>query len=199
VNYTIFTGGGAKNMFGTFSTAGSTPITNEQLKVPVRIDTLQWFASSEGDWLYYGEDNGSTQGESAWIVKIVPNAPAANVPVYFMSQTSGGTSTSKNLQSIPPACNFLVTDSNPFRTRDLTNEYSGCWDLTGLLAKDSSGNFIATPSSKIRPINSTVSINNKSIMMGIQHHMSSGGVVGRNGQGEGGQVIMLKPKNLPTV
>jgi hypothetical protein len=91
-----------------------------------------------------------------------------------------------------------VNDTNPYRTRDFSNEYSGSWDLTGLLAKDSSGVFIATPSSRIRPIDSAVSINNKSIMLGIQHHMASGGIIGTKGLGEGGQIIMLKPKNLPT-
>jgi hypothetical protein len=198
VNYTINTGGGAKNMFGTFSARLNEVITNEQLKVPLRVDTLQWYASSDGDWLYLGEDIGSTQAESAWIVKIVPDSLASNVPIYFMSQTSGNSRTTKAYQTIPASSHYLVNDTNPYRTRDFTSEYSGSWDLTGLLAKDSGGAFVATTSSRIRPIDATVSINNKYIMIGTQHHMISGGVIGTKGLGEGGQLIMLKPKGLPT-
>jgi hypothetical protein len=59
--------------------------------------------------------------------------------------------------------------------------------------------FISLHKSRIRPIDATVSINDKCIMIGTQHHMISGGLIGTKGLGEGGQMIMLKPKGLPTV
>jgi hypothetical protein len=92
-----------------------------------------------------------------------------------------------------------VSNTNPYYSRDDTNEYSGSWDLSGLLAKNADGSFkAATPSAKIRPIDATVSINDKLIMLGVQHHHASGGAVGTKRLGEGGQLIMMKPKNLPT-
>jgi hypothetical protein len=41
-----------------------------------------------------------------------------------------------------------------------------------------------------------VAINNKLLMLGTQHHMSSAGVIAEKGLGQGGQLIMMKPKNL---
>jgi hypothetical protein len=197
-NYTIYTGGGAKNKLGNYSYFSGT-VTNEQLKIPYKVDTFQWYATSEGDWLYFGEDGSSTQGESCWLAKVPSTPSTAKVPTYFMSQTSGGSATTKALQTVPPRCSYLVSNTNPYYSRDDTNEYSGSWDLSGLLAKNADGSFkAATPSAKIRPIDATVSINDKLIMLGVQHHHASGGAVGTKRLGEGGQLIMMKPKNLPT-
>jgi hypothetical protein len=212
-NYTIITGGGAKNKGGAYSGAqqsgtGSTSVRrvqsinqDEQLKIPTIVDTLQWYATAEGNWLYFGEDGGAWDGEACWLAKFNPNNLTANggkVPIYFMSQLTGGTTSSKFKQTIPSKCHVNGLSPSPLlSSTDVTSEYSGSWDLTGLLLKNVDGSFKASTTSRIREIDSQASINDKLIMLGTQPHYATGGVIAAKGLGEGGQLIMLKPKGLP--
>jgi hypothetical protein len=206
-NYTIFTGGGAKNKLGFYSGANQSRRTesstnaDEQNKVPYIVDTLQWYVTSDpsgSDWMYLGEDSSTVDAEACWLAKFYPNnLVGSDVPTYFMSQLSGCRNTSKAYQTIPPRCNYNV-NVGVFSTKDNSTEISGSWDLTGLLVKNLDGSFKAQPGDRIRTFDDDVSINNKLIMLGTQHHMSSGGPIATKGLGEGGQLIMLKPKNLPT-
>jgi hypothetical protein len=203
-NYYIYTGGGAKNKLGFYSTnysnarAQSSTNANEQRKVPYVVDTLQWYAAAGGEnWMYFGEDSSTIDAEACWLAKFDPNnLVGSNVETYFMSQLSGARNTTKALQTIPPRCNYTVSATNPLMASDNSTEASGSWDLTGLLAKNPDGSFKATTSSRVREIDSTIPINDKLIMLGTQYHLASGGGIGTKGVGEGGQLIMLKPKGL---
>ena len=211
-NYQVLTAGGAKNRVGNFG--GRAVITEEQNKVPVLVDTLQWYsASNNQNWLYMGEDASSSSSSSgsgstnpviafagdahnaAWLAPFTPNDLAGKkVPLYFMSQLSGGTASSKFKQSIPANTNYENV-TNAFYQADRTHEYSGSWDLSGMLHK-SSGAFVANTTTKLRTIDSQVPINNKTIMIGADMHYVAGGVIGKNTLGQGGQILALKPKNL---
>jgi hypothetical protein len=205
-NYGIYTGGGAKNKLGFYSTNfadrrnSNSLNADEQKKVPFIVDTLQWYAAAGGEnWMYFGEDSSTCDAEACWLAKFDPDSlVGSNVETYFMSQLSGASKSSKALQTIPPRCNYNVSTTGTYGTRDNSTEYSGAWDLTGLLVKNQDGTFKATPSSRIRQFDDDVSINDKLLMLGTQHHMSSGGPINTKGLGQGGQLIMLKPKGLPT-
>jgi len=214
-NYQVNLAGGGKNKLGRFSGRSAT-IATEQDKVPALVDTVQWCSASNNQhWLYMAEDASSSTtsfaatsaGASAsaalgdahnacWIMPFTPNALAGKkVPLYYMSQLTGGTASSKYLQSIPAKTNVDISFNNPFDNVDKTHEYSGCWDLSGLLLK-TNGSFAATSNSRIREFDSQVSINNKTLMIGTEMHYASGGVIGKNALGQGGQLLALKPKNL---
>jgi hypothetical protein len=151
--------------------------------------------------LYFGEDGGAWDGEACWLAKFDPNNLTANsgkVRTYFMSQITGCTYSSKYLHTIPSKCHSFGLSPSPLLAKDVTCEYSGSWDLTGLLLKNGDGSFKASPTSRIREIDSQASINDKLIMLGTQPHYVTGGVIAAKGLGEGGQLIALKPKGLPT-
>jgi len=81
-------------------------------------------------------------------------------------------------------------------TRADGHEFAGVVDLSGMLARDANGNFIATAGvgATRRVAERNVPINNKTIAMGLQAHTYSGGIIAAMSGDRGGQVYAYQPQ-----
>jgi hypothetical protein len=85
-------------------------------------------------------------------------------------------------------------------SRDRTTEFSGTWDLSALVAKDASGNFLPiakTTGSELAATNAGVALNDKLLLGVIQHGGESGGQASDMMADNGGQLMILQLK-LPS-
>ena len=80
------------------------------------------------------------------------------------------------------------------------HEFSGIIDLSGMLARDASGNWIAIAGvgATKRTADKLVPINNKTIAMGLQAHNLYSGIISAMAGDRGGQVYAYKPQ-LPLI
>ena len=128
-------------------------------------------------------------GERTFISKVRTDG----VPMtYYFIAMAGGASNTRNIAKVGvPA---LV---NPAGTQGF--EFSGVI-LSGMLARDASGNWIATAGvgATKRTADKLVPINNKTIAMGLQAHNLNNGIINAMAGDRGGQVYAYKPQ-LPLV
>ena len=149
------------------------------------IDGLEWIAAADNkDYIIIQEDGGNKYGERMFIAEI----PAAGVkPTYkFIAQAGGSLNTrTKAGVSVPAGTAATATAS----------EFSGVADLSGILKEGT-----ALGGAARRAAEATVSIEDKYIAVGLQHHSASGGVIEKFNLDRGGQVYIYKPDNiLPAV
>ena len=113
---------------------------------------------------------------------------------YFIAQ-SGGRLNTRMLANVgvPAMTNDGVWASS-------AHEFSGVIDLSGMLARDANGNFLATAGVgyQTRLQERLTPINNKTIAMGLQAHQLSAGIVRAMSGDRGGQLYAYQP-NIPAV
>lgn len=113
---------------------------------------------------------------------------------YFIAQSGGRYNTRMKANVGVPA------KTNDGNWASSAHEFSGAIDLSGMLAKDASGNFIATAGvgATKRAVERTIPINNKTIAFGLQAHQLTGGIIRAMTGDRGGQIFAYQP-NLPAV
>lgn len=158
------------------------------------IDGLYWVAAAgtnEG-YVVIQEDGGNYYGERTFLSKV--RTDGVPMTYYFIAQSGGRYNTRMKANVGVPA------KTNDGNWASSAHEFSGAIDLSGMLAKDASGNFIATAGvgATKRAVERTIPINNKTIAFGLQAHQLTGGIIRAMTGDRGGQIFAYQP-NLPAV
>jgi hypothetical protein len=155
------------------------------------IDGFEWIAAAgtTNGYFVIQEDGGNFLGERSFIAKI--RTDGVPLTYYFIAMAGGAQNTRMKARvGVPALTNTVAT----------AGEFSGVIDLSGMLARDASGNWIATAGvgATKRMAERMVPINNKTIAMGLQMHGLVGGIINAMAGDRGGQVYAYKPQ-LPLV
>jgi hypothetical protein len=155
------------------------------------IDGIEWIAAAgtTDGYIVIQEDGGNYFGERTFITKVSMTGP---LTYYFIAQSGGRMNT-----------RMLANVGVPARTNDglwasSAHEFSGVIDLSGMLQRDASGNFVASAGvgATKRMAERMIPINNKTIAFGLQAHQLTAGIVRAMSGDRGGQLYAYKP-NLP--
>ncbi|KAJ1634199.1 hypothetical protein T492DRAFT_611328 [Pavlovales sp. CCMP2436] len=149
------------------------------------VDGLEVFASLDGDYMLIQEDSGNTFGERMFITKL---GEAGDLSFKFIAQ-SGGSGNTRNSNGVGvPAGTNLGGGSH---------EFSGTFDLSGLLKKDAYGKYMVKANAQQgvakRAADKLVAINDKLLMVGLQAHNLIGGVISAFNNDRGGQLYIYQP------
>lgn len=149
------------------------------------IDGFEWIASSDNanGYVVIQEDSGNDFGERTFLSKVEVGVPQT---YYFIAMAGGDDNTRiKAMNSVPAG-----SAGSPN-----THEFSGVIDLSGMLAMDASGAFLATAGDGYsrRQAEAAVPINEKIIAFGLQAHSINKGVISALRGDRGGQVYAFKP------
>jgi len=155
------------------------------------IDGLEWLATpgSINGYIVIQEDGGNLYGERSFITRV--RTDGVPLTYYFIAMAGGAKNTRMLARvGVPALTNNYLT----------AHEFSGVIDLSGVLARDASGNWIATAGvgATKRMAERLVPINNKTIALGLQSHGLMGGIISAMAGDRGGQVFAYRP-NLPLV
>jgi len=148
------------------------------------IDGLEWMAAAGGeDYVVIHEDSGNDFGERKFLAKI-----GTPMKYYFVAM-SGGTKNSRSLAGVSAV-------EGVFKNAD-SHEFSGATDLSGLLAKDSSGAFRLPAGAQNglgRSIAAEVPVDGKDIVVSLQAHSNWGGWTESFHSDAVGQLFVYRPK-----
>jgi len=158
------------------------------------IDGIEWIASAgtPDGHIIIQEDGGNYYGERTFLSKV--RTDGTPMTYYFIAQSGGRYNTRMKAHVGVPA------QTNDGWWASSAHEFSGVIDLSGMLLKDTSGNFVAKAGigATKRQAERTIPINNKTIAMGLQAHQLTAGIV-RAMQGDrGGQIYAYQP-SIPAV
>ena len=155
------------------------------------IDGFEWIAAAgtTNGYFVIQEDGGNWMGERTFITKV--RTDGTPLTYYFIAMAGGSQNTRMKARVGVPA--LVNSGAN-------AAEFSGVIDLSGMLARDASGNWIATAGvgATKRTAERLVPINNKTIAFGLQSHTLSAGIISAMAGDRGGQVYAYKPQ-LPLV
>ena len=158
------------------------------------IDGIYWVAAkgTTDGYIIIQEDGGNVYGERTFITRVRTDGVA--LTYYFIAQSGGALNTRMVARVGVPA------GTNDGYWASAAHEFSGIIDLSGMLARDASGNWIATAGvgATKRMAERQVPINNKTLVMGMQAHQQTAGIIRAMGGDRGGQLYTYKPQ-LPLV
>lgn len=173
-------GGNATMNYDRAQAAGEGKATFED------VDGMEWYAAADSEYGYLliQEDSGNDYGERTFIAEIKVGVP---MTYYFIAMSGGSESSRLGIGGVGvPAGTWNVPGSH---------EFSGSMDLSGMLAKDERGDFIASAGNGAskRAAEKMVPINDKIIAFGLQAHNLEEGVIRTFRGDRGGQVYAYKP------
>jgi len=159
----------------------------------VSPDGLMWVKSSDADVLIVDEDSGNDFGERKFALVIDPKTlnVLPDATGYFLAQAGG----SKNPRAVAKVAAYEGT----FKSAT-SSEFSGSWDVTGLITRKADGTFY-TPAelagtgeqaiAQSRPLS-------EHVLIGVlQQTGESGGAVAANKADYGGQIFQFS-LDVPT-
>jgi hypothetical protein len=139
------------------------------------------------------EDSGNFLGERQFITGPLEHEDDGVELTYYFISFSGGDENTRMVEGVGiPA--GVTTSAN-------SHEFSGIFDLSGLIAKDADGNFLisAADSGKAkRDADAATEINDKYIYLSLQAHNHDGGLVEAMRADRGGQWLVYQPQGIPT-
>jgi len=153
------------------------------------IDGIEWIAAAgtTDGYIVIQEDGGNYFGERTFITKV--KTDGTPLTYYFIAMSGGRLNT-----------RMLAHVGVPAMTNDGTwassaHEFSGVIDLSGMLARDANGNFLAVAGAGFtkRLRERTTPINNKTIALGLQAHQLTAGIVRAMSGDRGGQLYAYQP------
>jgi len=155
------------------------------------IDGLEIFAAKDGNlYAMIQEDSGNNYGERMFITGPLEHDDDGEELTYYFVAMSGGDLNTRMVAGvgIPAGVN----------TSPRAHEFSGLFDMSGLLRKDGKDFALEASDSgfRKREEDAKVGINDKYIMVGLQSHNFDGGVIGTFGGDRGGQWLCYQP-NIP--
>jgi len=148
------------------------------------VDGMEWIAAANGeDYFVIHEDGGNLYGERKFLAKV-------GVPMkYFFVAQSGGSQNTRELASVSSVAGV--------HGRATSHEFSGAFDLSGLLRKDAAGNFeltVGDVTGKKRVLEAATPINEKIIAVNLQAHSNNAGWADTFKTDRVAQVLAYKPK-----
>ena len=163
------------------------------------IDGLEAFMAADGNmYLMIQEDSGNKYGERMFISSPLEHeADGVDLTYYFVAM-SGGQSNSRQKAGVGVPAGTACFDGEKFDAD--AHEFSGLFDMSGLLRKDDSGEFAMSASdtgAAKHENNALVEINDKYVLVGLQAGNLACGVIGAFQADRGGQWLLYQP-NIPT-
>lgn len=143
------------------------------------------------------EDSGSKLGERAMITSALEHDADGNDLKYYLIAMSGGEDNTRMKAGVGIPKGVACHDGEKYVSG--AHEFSGAFDVSGLLRKDESGSFVlkATDTGMQKRANDAlVPINDKNIIMTLQSGKWSCGVIGAFASDRGGQWLVYQP-NIP--
>jgi len=145
------------------------------------------------------EDSGNEYGDRMFITSALEHeADGKDLTYYFVAQ-SGGKYNSRQMAGVSVPAGTACHDGEKYKAD--AHEFSGLFDVSGMLLKDEDGNFVMTAqdtgAAKLAN-NAQVDINDKQILVNLQAGNLACGVIGAFQADRGGQWLMYQP-NIPTV
>jgi len=156
------------------------------------VDGLEIISSKEGLRLVIQEDSGNAFGERSFLTSVLEHADdGKELTYYFIGQSGGSRNTRSGVArvGIPAGSNI----------GGQAHEFSGVYDLSGLLASNRHRNWVVSAADagyKKRAADASISTNDKYLLFGLQSHDQTAGVIKLFGADRGGQWLLFKP-NLP--
>jgi hypothetical protein len=158
------------------------------------IDGVEWIAAAgtTDGYIIIQEDGGNYFGERTFLSKVRTDGTPMS---YYLIAMSGGRLNTRMLANVG-----VPAGTNDGNWASSAHEFAGSMDLSGMLAKDASGNWRATAGvgATKRQVERTIPINNKTIAFGLQAHQLTAGIVRAMSGDRGGQIYAYQP-NLPAV
>jgi hypothetical protein len=137
------------------------------------------------------EDSGNVYGERMLLTSVLENERDGQELTYYFLAMSGGKENTRMKSGVSvPAGTWSSATSH---------EFSGVFDLSGLLVRDDTGAFVLSASDdgwSKRAADRLVDINDKQIMVNLQAHSQNSGVLEVFQLDRGGQIYMIQPKNI---
>jgi len=195
---TLDTGGkgfahtGAKNLDGTKTAAGH--VNDDNKFKMVAPDGLQWIKTADADVLIVDEDSGNAYGERKYALVLNPQSLELAQPGkgWFLAM-AGGTRNPRALNGVSAYGGTFSVAAN--------SEFSGSWNVTGLVAKKANGSFYSTAElagAGESLVQQTLPLSAHKFIGVVQHLGESGGPVSAFRCDYGGQMFMFKV-NFPTL
>jgi len=153
------------------------------------IDGFEVVLASEGMFAVIQEDSGNDFGERTLISSVLEHEDDGIELDYFFIAFAGGNRNTRHMAGVG-----VPAGTNGYAG---THEFSGIFDLTGYLAKDSEGEFIVKAKDRghvKRQTDALVSINDHYILKGLQAHNYRAGPIASNGLDRGGQWMIYEPE-----
>lgn len=184
---------GGKGQYSTYFTNGADATKNWDSisgtgKVTFEdIDGLELLEAPDGKlFAIIQEDSGSKLGERMLITSPLTH-DGTPVTYYFIAMAGGTDNTRmKAGVGIPKGVSGGLA----------AHEFSGIADMSGLLARDGSGNYVVSADDEgyhKREAERTVAINDKLILLGLQSHNFNAGVIAKYEGDRGGQWLAYQP------
>ena len=153
------------------------------------IDGFEFFCGSDCCRAILQEDSGNDLGERCFITSCMEHEDDGKELTYYLVAVSGGVENTrmKHKVGIPKGSN----------KEESAHEFSGVFDLSGLLLKDDSGSFTLKaddPGYKKRMEEAQVCTNDKYILINVQAGNMNDRIVVEFGSDSGGQVMVYKPR-----
>ena len=137
------------------------------------------------------EDSGNDYGERMLLTgPLEHDSDGKKLTYYFLAMSGGSENTRMKAGVSVPAGTWSKATSH---------EFSGVFDLSGLLVRDADGEFVLSASgtgADKRAADRLVDINDKQIMVNLQAHSQNSGVLEAFQLDRGGQIYMIQPKNI---
>ena len=175
---TLKTGGGFKTTYGD----ASIHIETRKSKM-VAPDGLYWTKTSEGDYLIVDEDSGNDFGERKYVLSL---DSSLNISSGHLLAISGGKHSSRYKARVSAIGGAFIKSGS--------NEFSGSWPVTALIAKKSDGTFYTMDELKGRArqdIRERIATSGQTYIGVVQAPPESSGPVLKNDGDTGGQIFMF--------
>lgn len=162
------------------------------------IDGLEVFEHDGTLHVMIQEDSGNYLGERMFISSPLEHDEDGKNLTYYFVAMSGGKENTRALAGAGVPAGVICHDGEKYVTD--SHEFSGLFDLSGLLIKDDTGKFLLSASGKgseKRSNDAKVAMNDKYILVGLQAHNHKCGVVQAMQADRGGQWLVYQP-SLPS-
>ena len=153
----------------------------------VSNDGLYWAKGQGGNVLILDEDSGNDYGERKFALPITEGMELRDAATgYFLGAAGGTLSPRYEAGAAALAGAFSAAG---------TNEFSGSWDVTGMVTRKDDGSFYSKEElsgSGMQDVADTVDIEDHTYIGVVQARPESGGQVEEIGEDAGGQVFMFE-------
>jgi hypothetical protein len=151
----------------------------------VAPDGLQWVKASDADVLIVDEDSGNDLGERKYALIIDPETMmlVEDGTGYFLAMAGG----SLNPRAMSGVSAYGGTFSNATST-----EFSGTWNITGLVAQKEDGSFYSMDEltgTGQQDVQGSLPLSEQVLIGVVQHRGESGGAVAEVEADQGGQLF----------
>jgi len=176
---------------GVLADGNTSTVMNDGDKIVKRfedIDGLEWLAGpNDQDYAVIHEDAQNIYGERKFVAKL--GVAGSGTPItYYFAAMSGGDENSRQAAGVGAVPNS-VSKASP-------HEFSGAFELSGLLHKGQDGQFslpYPMPAGRKRELDVATPVSEKSLVISLQGHSNLGGQMKTFYSDRMSQLLMYTP------